>query len=407
MVSKRRIGSVVLTLLFVPGTLLFATWIAQNSGTTNDLYSVHFPVNDTVGYAVGMMSTVVKTTNCGEEWNSVSPPGFLSWNSVWFTDNNTGFIVGGFNNVLKTTDGGTTWQPVDIGAAPETLDLGGVCFPSSSVGYIVGCRRTGGTRVFKTTNGGQNWMKYTLEWQMVMGTRVHFPTENIGFVAGRNGFLARTLNGGGSFELCGVGVSPNWTGICFAPGDPSSGYIVGDSFVFATTNTGDSWTLQQLPTENIYYSVSVPRDMNRAYVVGAQGKIFYNDGRPLWFDQISGTSMDLHSVWFVPPISEGEWFIGYAVGTAGTILRQKEYVGIEEGGRKALEKSALRVLSNPCRHAIPLQSAKDGRVTVFDATGRGVGSFLVTKGTNLIPVSQPGAYIIKGDKESARVVVSY
>ncbi|MEO0071459.1 MAG: YCF48-related protein [candidate division WOR-3 bacterium] len=408
MFFKKRVSSVVLTLLLVPGTLLFATWVPLNSGTTNDLSAVHFPVNDTVGYAVGMMGTVLKTTNAGAEWVDISPGGFLTWASVWFTDNNTGFIVGGFNSVRKTTDGGATWTSIDIGAAPETLDLAGVHFPSSDVGYIAGCRRNGGTRVFKTTNGGQSWVKYELStWPMAMGNMVHFPTEQIGFVLGRNGFAARTLNGGASFELLSVGKSPNWTGICFAPGDPSSGYIVGDSFVFATRDTGKTWTRAQLPEDQIFYGVSVPKDMNRAYVVGAGGQIFVNQGGPLWNPQPSGTEMNLRGVWFVPPYPiEAELFVGYAVGAVGTILKQSEIVGIEEGRRATSSKGALRVLANPCKQSIALQSAEDAQVKVFDASGRAVGKFSVTKGANLIPVSQPGVYILRSGKESVRVVVS-
>ncbi len=408
MVLKRRVCAVVLTLLLVPGGFLFADWVAQNSGTTNDLFAVHFPEDETVGYAVGMMNTILKTTNGGEEWVDVAPPGgFMTWNSVWFTDDNTGFVVAGFNTVRKTTDGGANWTTVDIGAAPETLDLGDVHFPSADVGYIVGCRRNGGTRVFKTTNGGQSWVKYNLDdWPMAMGKRVHFPTEEIGYITGVNGFIARTLNGGSSFELLSPGASPNWTGICFAPENPATGYICGDSFVYATLDTGRTWTRAQLPEDLIYYAVSIPRDMNRAYVVGAQGNIFYNDGRPMWFPQTSGTTNDLRGVWFVPPVAEGEWFIGYAVGSVGTILKQKEFVGIAEGRRVTSEKSALRILSNPCRHAIPVQSPADARVSVFDATGRAVGNFPVNKGTNLIPVARPGVYILKAGKETARVVVS-
>ncbi|HHT51727.1 MAG TPA: glycosyl hydrolase, partial [Bacteroidales bacterium] len=42
-------------------------WVAQTSGTTRTLFSVHFPTVN-VGYAVGEQGTILKTVNGGDTW---------------------------------------------------------------------------------------------------------------------------------------------------------------------------------------------------------------------------------------------------------------------------------------------------------------------------------------------------
>ena len=65
-------------------------WYVQPSGTTDDLYSLHF-VTPSTAYAVGEFGTLVKTTNSGVNWFSLTNIISEDLFSVYFTNENTGF----------------------------------------------------------------------------------------------------------------------------------------------------------------------------------------------------------------------------------------------------------------------------------------------------------------------------
>jgi photosystem II stability/assembly factor-like uncharacterized protein len=75
------------------------------------LEDVHFP-SATVGYAVGTNGRLLKTTNGGFSWSTLS--NVLDGSdatSVWFMDPNVG-LVAGVNGVGRTINGGTSWSTV-------------------------------------------------------------------------------------------------------------------------------------------------------------------------------------------------------------------------------------------------------------------------------------------------------
>ena len=47
------------------------TWSNQNTGVSNNLYSIYF-VNTTTGWATGEIGRILKTTNGGSDWISQS-----------------------------------------------------------------------------------------------------------------------------------------------------------------------------------------------------------------------------------------------------------------------------------------------------------------------------------------------
>ena len=134
--------------LLVPG-LASAGWVAQISGTTEHLYSVHFPVDAQTGYAVGDAGTIRKTTNGGANWVAQTSGTPRNFRSVHFPVNaQIGYAVGTSGAIRKTTDGGVSWVGQNSGTARL---LSGVCFPlNDQTGYAVGDYGT----ILKTTDGG-------------------------------------------------------------------------------------------------------------------------------------------------------------------------------------------------------------------------------------------------------------
>ena len=185
--------------LLVPG-VASAGWILQNSGTTDHLYSVHFPVDALTGYAVGQSGTILKTANGGATWDTLTS-GTTRWLwSVHFpVDASTGYVVGSFGTILKTTNGGANWVSQTSGT---TANLYSVHFPVDALtGYAVGESGT----ILKTTNGGANWVSQTSGTTANLYS-VHFPVDALtGYAVGGNGTILKTTDGG-------IGVEENRQG---------------------------------------------------------------------------------------------------------------------------------------------------------------------------------------------------
>lgn len=92
------------------GTIMRTTdggtsWITQNSGSSNNLTSVHF-VTQNNGYVVGALGTILRTTNKGNTWTTQQTDKLYAFNKVFCLDMNTIYISVGGNTIVKTTNGG-------------------------------------------------------------------------------------------------------------------------------------------------------------------------------------------------------------------------------------------------------------------------------------------------------------
>ena len=106
-----------------------------SSGLSNHLSSIYFADANT-GYTIG---SEVNNTKNHKWWNRTGSPqvsGTLNGlYSIYFTDANTGYVVGSEGIILKTTNGGTNWDTLSSGTS---WDLTSVYFTDANTGYVVG-----------------------------------------------------------------------------------------------------------------------------------------------------------------------------------------------------------------------------------------------------------------------------
>ena len=130
-------------------TAINAQWIEQNSGTTESLGDVFCISADTV-VVIGSNGTILRTSDGGNHWNSVTNPATEHLFRVKFIDTQTGFITGLNGTLLKSNDAGQTWQSLNTGT---TEGLSALSCVSNDTIYIAGTHGY----VSKTTDGGQTW----------------------------------------------------------------------------------------------------------------------------------------------------------------------------------------------------------------------------------------------------------
>jgi len=181
-----------------------------------------------------------------------------------------GWGVGSGGGLVRSTDDGNTWQNFAANAGFSSgvghfhPDLYSVAFPDPQNGWIAGVNGV----MLHTTNGGLSWTSQTTHISNSIILDVQFVEANNGWAVGTGGAIVHTSDGGAHWTVQASGTASNLNGVRFI--DPLSG-----------------WAL------------------------GANGTILRSvDGGLTWTPQVSGTSYPLFNARFVNS-SEG-WALGYA-----------------------------------------------------------------------------------------------
>lgn len=205
-------------------------------------------------------------------------------------------------------------------------DLVAVYFTSALHGWVAGDNGY----LASTIDGGRTWSKHDLNTTDDIN-EIYFRNEENGYlVAGRTMFITRDagrtwqetkLYKPGDFR----NGTPEFLSIRFA--DRKRGLIVGsilnrgdavvDSLVMRTEDGGETWQRIVVPSKKELFHLDF-NGSTHAWIVGDEGMILASiDGGLTWRSQSSGTKMPLYNVDF------RDDYEGYAVGKSGTILRSE------------------------------------------------------------------------------------
>ncbi len=159
-------------------------------------YDVYFK-NYNVGIVAGSVISSYKTTDGGEKWNLMQMPFNLqgsTFDKMAVVNNQKCWVVGrGTLIVFYSNDFGDTWDT--ISHIPEILPLAWFycCnFSDSSVGWVAGEYN----RLFKTTNGGYNWMQENTGAGTWFWRDIYSYSDSIVWGVGGGGRIMHTTNGG-------------------------------------------------------------------------------------------------------------------------------------------------------------------------------------------------------------------
>ncbi len=180
-------------------------------------------------------------------------------------------VIGGKGNLLAK-DATINWTPKNrLNASP----LKSVYMVTPEIGYIVG--QSG--NIWKTTTGGDSWIKQTGIPSGATGitfNAVHFKDINTGIAVGNGGWILFTNNGGTTWTQQTSGVSVNLNSVFWT--SPSMAVIAGNSgTVLKNTNAaaGSTWSAISVGspfTSTNFSAVSSPEPA-LCYIVGNSGKM--------------------------------------------------------------------------------------------------------------------------------------
>ena len=208
-----------------------------------------------------------------------------------------------------------------------SADLVAVYFTSAEDGWVAGDNGY----LASTTDGGRTWKTYPLNTAEDIN-EIYFRNEKNGYlVAGRKMFI--TSDAGASWRETVLfraadfkNGTPEFLSIRFA--DKRRGLVVGsvvnksgnvvDSLVMRTEDGGETWQRITVPSKTELFHVDY-NGSSHGWIVGDEGVILATvDGGNTWILQNSRTRMALFNVDFR---DDDE---GYAVGEKGMILRTSD-----------------------------------------------------------------------------------
>lgn len=284
------------------------SWEAISSGTSANITGVSFFHPDT-GHFVTQTGQLGVTFDAGKTWQLLTIAPDVAFEDVYFVGRDTGMVCGRGGRIFRTTDGGRTWEDhsltssvpwflsVHMSSGQQAVVLGMTREKESPMRGLSLYTEDGGEtwqhqeshglaygEIFERANGDlyhQSWGKLHLSkdrgrtWRSTEteGTKPGRATAifgTTGIRAGNNGMCMVSTDNGKSWKPAIVRSDCHYTSIVMI--DEQHAFLGGtENALLETTDAGESWKSQTLPTPFDIY------DMARAgeYViaVGSDGNI--------------------------------------------------------------------------------------------------------------------------------------
>lgn len=253
------------------------SWVQYNSGSVYDLNAIKF-INALTGWAAGGKveyaypfvwnhSVIVKTTNGGINWITqfYTTPGGPPFSSISLVSDTVLFVSGGgqpsttnniFGILFKTYNGGTNW--ICDSLVTGVIQLTSNCFINSQTGWVDGYITNYPPApyqiyVLKTTNSGVNWFNAycdSVQANHSLFLKLVFLDFNTGYL--NAGLLKKTTNGGYNWNNIDSLNTYSLSDIFFISKD--TGWICKNP-IKRTNNGGLNWTNQTIPntTQKLFF----------------------------------------------------------------------------------------------------------------------------------------------------------
>jgi Photosynthesis system II assembly factor YCF48/Secretion system C-terminal sorting domain/BNR/Asp-box repeat len=219
---------------------------------------------------VGAYGPILKTTDGGQNWDTVHNPtnGILS--KIRYFDPDHPITIGYLGEIMLSSDGGLTWNNTPTIC---TSTLADICIIDSLHAWVVGYSDP---VVLKTDDRGSTWT--------IINTGIYSDFKSVNFINNLEGWISatgivlHTMDGGLNWESYPVVESGNLLGIHFF--DPLNGSGFNHSYRYFTTDGGQTWDKETIPY-NRWINAVWYKDQHSAWLAGQGGTVL------LWSDTIN------------------------------------------------------------------------------------------------------------------------
>jgi len=196
------------------------------------------------------------------QWNQLDIPTEYQLDEASFINADTGVFVGDYGTIIQTFNGGETWSSFE-GFNTKLIHVQLL----NNVGYVAG----NDGFVAKTEDYGQTWNQLTTnDYTNYRG--LWFLNENRGFLCGSGGHILTTSDGGASWSFEDFGAY--WLRKFFFFEDSEKGFLIGDGGRFyKTIDGGKTWLENNLnittDLTDIYFT-----NENIGYISADSGELY-------------------------------------------------------------------------------------------------------------------------------------
>ncbi|MBC8145666.1 MAG: hypothetical protein H7X80_08765 [bacterium] len=198
-------------------------------------------LNGDAWVVVGDGGTVMRTTDAGENWQSVASSATAGLDDVCNDMvTGTGIAVGHAGATIRSTDGGQSWVSSEAVTSANLLEV------SAYTGRAIA---VGSTAMVRTSNGGVSWQSVPNSNNWVF-RGVCMETRDRAYVVGDNGLVITTSDGGATWtelpkpdNIAFVDVTVPAPGVIVAVGTQVSS---GSGVVARSTDGGATWSTNSL-----------------------------------------------------------------------------------------------------------------------------------------------------------------
>lgn len=259
--------------------------------------------------AVGSGGEVLVSKDSGATWMDQTPPTKIQFSSVKYLSSDLVAAIGNVDGLFVSNDSGKTWTRHQM---PSGLNVQ-FAFGDSSNCWI--CDDS--SRIFHSTDLGLTWTfqnEQNIPAPPLYG--ISFLGDSTGCAVGAGGFITATSDGGNTWSLETSGTTHNLYGVFVA--SPWNAWAVGDGGTILASSGGlSTWSSQASPTTATLRSISFSDSLN-GYILGDNGTILKTtDGGATWTPTASPAN-SLNAMKFTGPDT------GWIAGDGGNIFNTSD-----------------------------------------------------------------------------------
>lgn len=226
----------------------------------------------------GSKTLMMRTTDGGLHWNFyMEDTSNAGIRDMQFVNAKIGMASGystkqfTTGQCYRTTDGGNTWDSIkhaQLGCL-DTLPVDFMQFIDAQTGWGWADNFSSMKSIMKTIDGGKSW---TLQYRHTTSlTGFHFWNANNGIMVDANGEIYKTTNGGQNW-LKQANKVPSGLYMAMNFLNQTTGFIVGWGCVFKTTDGGQNWTKEtNIPASAVFAKIRFYD--NRGYAIAQDGTV--------------------------------------------------------------------------------------------------------------------------------------
>ena len=334
---------------------LAAQWTDVNDPPLGSVRGMHF-FDALTGVLCGSGS-IERTTDGGATWQAVATFS-QDANDLDFTADGVHGICGLDDGlVLVSHDAGLTWTSFAVDGSTEAAWEVDIANGQTLFADMLS------DPAFFSTDGGENWQPYTVVSNF---QEMCFLDETNGFYCSLSAVF-RTEDGGLSWTELADGFPSNLKGVVFT--DALNGWVAGyDGYIAHTTNGGLDWTQQFINDEDISVLYCIDVDAGGLGVAGGSST---TGDEPVVFTT-DGTN------WSMAPFSPltSSWScsvptpqVAYVCSHDGDLWRYGPAVGFEEQGASGMEVYPVPA-TDRVRVSVPAVGTNAWSMDLLDMAGR-------------------------------------